>query len=148
MAKSKKKKPKNLENPVSSKRPRIDPALQNLHLSNPVWQIGVMDLDGRWGWRSVEPDAFFEDILPKIQNFESMKWPDILNRKNHEIKVEDITVEAQKRLAELKLDDFENLVSLRLTGPKRIWGIKIGNIFKILWWDPAHEVYPSKLKHT
>ncbi len=77
-----------------------------------------------------------------------MMWSDILNRNNHEVYVSSISRAAQKRLAEIKLDDFDRLVSLRFSGKERLWGIKINNVFKLIWWDPNHEVYPSKLKHT
>lgn len=45
-------------------------------------------------------------------------------------------------------DDLDQLFSLRLTVRKRVWGIKEGNIFWILWWDPEHEVCKSHKKHT
>lgn len=77
-----------------------------------------------------------------------MYWKEILNRNSHEVSINQISKEAQKRLQELHQDDIENLVSLRLTEPKRIWGIKSGNTLKWLWWDPEHTVYPSNLKHT
>ncbi len=142
------KRAKSIKNPGFRKRPRKDRALIEAMSEFPVWQTGVIDLNGSWGWKKIEGNCFFDKILPKIQNFESMKWPEILGRNSHEININKLCSEAQKRLKHLELDDFENLVSLRLSGPQRVWGIKIGNIFKILWWDPNHEVCPSKLKHT
>ena len=77
-----------------------------------------------------------------------MFWKDILRRGNHEVPVANIITNAQKRLAGLNLDDTETLVSLRLTGRQRIWGIRVANILRVLWWDPEHQVYPSELKYT
>lgn len=51
--------------------------------------------------------------------------------------------EAQTRLEELKLDDEEELFRFRLDGTARVWGIREGRVFKILWWDPEHEICPS-----
>lgn len=134
--------------PTFSKIPRIDSTIKNPLDQNPVWHIGAIDLDGPWGWTEIEKEFFFREILPKVQNLESMFWKDILSRNSHEVNVSQISSFAQKRLIQLRLDDTETLISLRLTGKQRIWGIRIGNILKILWWDPNHEVYPSKLKHT
>ena len=146
MGKSKRVKIKNTPN--TTKKPRKDPAITDTLTVNPVWQTAVIDLDGRWSWKDIESVLFFNDILPKIQFYESMTWHEILGRNSHEIKVEQISPEAKKRLVDLNLDDFETLVSLRLKGKQRVWGIKISNVFKILWWDPNHEVYPSMLKNT
>lgn len=143
------KKPKHQNQPISAKKPRKDPAINDVLDSAPVcWQAGIIDLNGPWGWSRINHSIFFDNILPKLQHFESMSWYEILGRNNHEVKVEQISKKAQKRLTSLKLDDYETLVSLRLTGPQRVWGIKMQNMFKILWWDPNHEVYPSKLKNT
>ena len=114
----------------------------------PVWHIGALDVDGPWGWNVIQKDLFFDELLPKMRNFESMFWKDILGRNNHEVSVSKISTDAQKRLARIDLDDTEQLVSLRLTGKQRIWGIRVYNILRILWWDPNHQVYPSRLRHT
>lgn len=134
--------------PKPEKKPRIDPAIKNPMDENPAWHVSVLDEDGPWGWTSIDKSFFFDQILPKISNFETMFWKDILGRQNHEVSVSQIIPDAQKRLTELNLDDTETLVSLRLAGKQRIWGIRIGSILRILWWDPNHQIYPSKLKHT
>lgn len=143
----KKRVPKGLT-PIESKKPRIDPSLKNPLDEFPVWRIGMLDLAGQWGWDKIDGDLFFNEIQPKIKHFEGMTWNEILNRNNHEISIDKINKNAQKRLTQINNDDIESLVSLRLTGPKRIWGIRDRNILKIIWWDPKHQVCPSKRKHT
>ncbi len=142
------KKARKAETPHSSKTPRIDPSLKPSIDDSPVWRVSTLDMDGPWGWENIDKTHFFKRILPKIQNFESMMWKEILGRDSHPVNVEQISKAAQKRLTELRLDDFQTLVSLRFTGKERLWGVKSQNILKIIWWDPNHEVYPSLLKHT
>ena len=48
----------------------------------------------------------------------------------------------------LQLDDNETLISLRLKGRQRVWGIRILSVLNLLWWDPEHEVFHSEKKHT
>jgi len=134
--------------PHTSKTPRVDPTIKNPMDQKPVWHIGALDVDGPWGWNVIQKGFFFDEVLPKMRNFESMFWKDILGKNNHEVSVSKISTVAQKRLARIDLDDTEQLVSLRLTGKQRIWGIRVYNILRILWWDPNHQVYPSRLRHT
>jgi len=46
------------------------------------------------------------------------------------------------------LDDAEELFEIRLSGKERVWGTMTGAVFNLLWWDPNHEVYEVKKKHT
>lgn len=142
------KKAKMNQQPSSKKIPRTDQSLLNSLDNYPVWCIEYLESDGPWNWKCLDGQVFFSEILPKVKNFEKMFWKDILNRNSHEVNVSQISDEAQKRLSKLKLDDVDTLVSLRLTGKQRIWGIRVENIFKVLWWDPEHQVYPSNLKYT
>ncbi len=130
--------------PHSTKTPRIEPSLRPSLDDRPVWQVSTLDIDGPWGWQNIDKTYFFKHILPKIQNFESMMWKEILGRDSHEVNVEQVSKAAQKRLTEIRLDDFERLVSLRFSAKERLWGVKINNILKIIWWDPKHEVYPTQ----
>lgn len=148
MGKKKKIPQKYGENTKVSKIPKISSSFNEGYDQNPVWQIGSIDIDGPFGWGELETQFIISEILPKVQDFETMKWSEILGRNNHEVDISDFSKEAQKRLQEIGLNDIEKMVSLRLTGPKRLWGIKLQNTMRVLWWDPNHEVCPSQKKHT
>jgi hypothetical protein len=142
------KKPKIAFNPSSEKIPRQKEDANNFLTMRPSWQISRIDEEGRWGWNNIRAEDFKNEFIPKIRNFESNTWAQILGDKSHEVLISEIDKAAQKRLTDLKLLDIETLVSLRLAGKKRVWGIRNAAVFKILWWDPEHEVYPSVLRHT
>lgn len=76
-----------------------------------------------------------------------MDWNDTVAR-DHAVKVSSIIPEAQRRLMELQLDDTDQLWRFRFDGETRLWGLRDGSCFLVLWWDPEHKVCPSKLKHT
>lgn len=142
------KHPKTEFNPSSKKTPRQQENATYFKTQHPSWQISRIDEDGEWGWNKIGVDEFKSEVVAKIKNFESSTWAEILGDKSHEVSISQISKDAQKRLAQLKLEDIESLVSLRLAGRKRIWGIRNAAVFKILWWDPEHEVYPTILKGT
>lgn len=87
-------------------------------------------------------------VLGRIRSFESMKWSEIKGKRNHPIKLEDLSSEAQKRLEEIKQDDAESIFSFAVNGEQRFHGIRVGAVCRLLWWDPEHKVCPSTLKHT
>lgn len=141
---SNKKKAISIENPDS------------FYDQQPVWSFSLCDFEHeRWS------AAMYPDILPgllkRLKSLEQMKsWEAVLvdkagrkyNPKNHYILVEDIISPAQKRLEELKLNDYDTLYSLTITGERRLWGIITEGTFFILWLDPHHEICPSHKKHT
>jgi hypothetical protein len=140
------KKPFHRENPSEKKYPRGGEKAEKV-VGLISWHIRIIDRDGRWGWNKVN-NLVLEDILVKMSSFETMKWSEILNRNNHAVPISKICHDAQKRLEILKQDDVDEMISLHLSGLKRIWGIRDQDILKILWWDPDHTVCPSLRKHT
>ena len=126
-----KNKPKSKFSPKSIRKPKIDPNIPNILDQNPAWHIQKLDKDGKWGWINVTKEDILHKIMPKMGNFERMKWKEILGSNNHEISVEKISKDAKKRLNELKLYDIETLISLRLSSRERVWGIKIANVLNI-----------------
>ena len=85
---NKKKLPENYgKNTKISKVPKVSKSFEERYPENPVWQLGDIDLDGPFGWRGLEIDFLLSEIFPKIQNFESMKWSEILGPNNHEVRI-------------------------------------------------------------
>jgi hypothetical protein len=142
------KKPKSAIEPTGGKHPRAEFGDVDYGQQKPSWLLGSLDLDGPWGWHSVTEKDLVSEVLPKLKNFESMNWTEILNRNSHEVRVSEICKDAQSRLDAISNADIESLISLHLTGQKRVLGIRFGGALKILWWDPEHKVYPSAKKHT
>lgn len=74
-----------------------------------------------------------------------MTWNEFLvqaKKRNHSIKVADITSEARERLEAVGLG-LDEVVSLRLTGKERVFGYLDNGVLVLLWWDPDHQVCPS-----
>lgn len=142
------KKPSIKETPPSGKTPRGADKAAIVKGQRIAWHLRIMDRSGPWGWGFVNINDFWNEIFQKMSHFETNTWCEVLNRNSHAVKIEKLSKEAQRRLIEIGQDDIEEIVSLRITGEKRLWGIRDQNILKILWWDPKHTVCKSNLKHT
>lgn len=144
-----KKVPKQDLSPYRPRVPREAPNKIDIANSHFEWRVGSVDFDGAWGWATVGIRDFFRDILPKLHDFESMTWAQIEGpKKSHFIRTDKLCKAARDRLVELELDDVGELFSLRITGRKRIWGMRTGKRLNLLWWDPEHQVCPSPKKRT
>ena len=83
-------------------------------------------------------------IIPKLHDFESMIWADVEGTTgSHFVAYDDLCTAAQTRLTDLEMDEQAQLFSARITGKRRVWGIRDIVIFRVLWWDPDHTVCPS-----
>jgi len=144
------KKPKYKEKVSSAKKPKTYPANlpEQALQKKPVWRFGRLDFQEKWGFNQLNEFPTIEDIHSKLKNFETMTWREIEGKNNHYIDVKDICKEAQERLRQIKLDEYDTLFSFRLTGKKRLWGIRENEILYLLWWDPEHTVYPIEKSHT
>ena len=61
---------------------------------------------------------------------------------HHNIDTGDIVKDAQTRLIELRLDDVDQIFSMRLSNKIRLWGIKDGRALRFIWHDANHEICP------
>lgn len=147
------KKPKVLRRPQGDfqppgRKPKTAEDVPTGNNARPSWRIGALEMVDPYGWHRLDADGI-RYIHGKLSNFESMKWSEILeNRQNHPVSVGIISKEAQERLAALNQDDIDELISLRLSGKERVWGIREHSALKVLWWDPEHQVCPSPKKGT
>ncbi len=112
-----------------------------------------MDLGGPWCLSRIEQEHLV-DLLGRIKSFESMKCahvfaPDSQMGKTYEVD-QLPNADAKARLVDLEFDDQTEIARLRISGERRLYGFLPdgGPDFYALWWDPAHEIWPSTLKHT
>lgn len=133
-------------------RPRFEADPESHRKEKPNWQVGTLDLEAAWTFKSLSKDDWWSDVFPKLKSFETMTWQEILSQtggpthgtNSHLVSVEKLMPEARRRLTDLRLwEDLEELLSLRLTGKRRVWGILVGHTLKLLWYDPEHEVCPG-----
>lgn len=100
--------------------------------------------------QELSKNYFFETLHPLLKDREDSTWQEIESAthgnkgksNSHHVPIKNLCSEAQKRLREIKLDDIDEIYSLRLEGKLRIYGIRKYNYLKILWIDPNHEIYP------
>lgn len=137
-----------LEGIKSSKHPRISANISDDE-NIPDFRAGKMDTGGKWGWHNSNILTLdMKEFLEKIFEHQKLSWQALRNNGSHDVELDQIIPEARKRLEEIEQDEIAQLYSLRLSGKKRMWGIKDNNVFWILWWDPNHEICPSLKKHT
>jgi len=86
----------------------------------------------------------------ELADLERLTWRELVaggyQRRYNHCPASEMSRLAQDRPMELKLDDFETLFSIRIDQKKRLWGLLHDGIFRLLWWDPDHQVYPMNLK--
>lgn len=148
MSREKVKKPRIVQEPHIQKQPTIGNYLASNDSGSVFWSFSLLDCDGPWGFNKICRDELHQLVTNGFKHKEGVSWAEIKSSGSHHVEKNKLIKNAQKRLAEIYLDDHDELFSMRLTGKKRIWGIRDGNIFKLLWWDPEHEVCPSYKKGT
>jgi hypothetical protein len=133
------------ERPAPERRPawEFDPAGYRTH--HPSWGISRVDLAGNWSCEPLRGDpAALALVFDRLRSFETQTWNEIETRsRNHHHYIERVRIcpAAQQRLEELQID-ADQVFSLRFNNRVRLWGVREGAAFRILWWDPEHTVYP------
>ena len=136
------KKPINIEDPEAYLKKR------------PVWAFKQCDLEHE-KWSIKNNESFIDNILSKLISYEGLTWGEIQSASggkrsgngtnNHFEYIAEMSKDAQKRARDIRLD-VDQLFSLRLTGRERLYGVLNNGLFSVLWYDPAHEIYPSARK--
>lgn len=142
-AASRLKQPQSLPIGQPTKQPRsVD--LSTLDHGYIIWSFTEFDPCRLWA-KDCEP-VDFAQVAGKLKSYQSMPWDDIVKdkRRDHPSPPHELSDAAQCRLLELDKGDVELLWRLRFTGKQRLWGIRSGPVFRVLWWDPDHRVYPVR----
>jgi len=131
--------------------PRVSEDAEAWKASRPTWSFAHLDLVAPvGGWMHIRFDQL-DELKGRFRNWETMTWNEILSagrKQNHPIDVSKCIPAARARLRVLGLDDREQLMSLSVNSTARVIGIRDGTVFRIVWWDPDHQICPSQLKHT
>lgn len=114
------------------------------------WRFTHVDHEGPWGFDSMDPAVLCE-VLRKLADCESMTVAELRNTRRL-FKEYDLPgglrKEALERLTAMRRDDMTKIQRLEFTGLQRLYGFLDGNVFHVVWWDPLHQVYESKLRNT
>jgi hypothetical protein len=124
------------------RKPRVEPGSDRD--VKPVWLFQKVDFDGPWCWKKLDVETMLR-VWQRLSNFETMTFAEIEGKKSHPIPKERLCAEAQERIRKLELDDYDDVLSLRVTTIERVWGIKTPGGVLLLWWDPEHTVYPMNI---
>ncbi|MEN2710026.1 hypothetical protein ACQKOH_16175 [Sphingomonas sp. NPDC092331] len=136
------KQPKFGANPPGKKKPVVrEHCFEDGHPL--AWRFGQVDKAGPFAW-DIHPFDKFHEVVHKLIEFEDKNWNEITANGSHPIETSQLSTQARSRLIEIERDDLDYLLSLRLSGPNRVWCVKTGHIIRPLWWDENHQVYPVK----
>lgn len=84
------------------------------------------------------------DLLNKLKSFETMKATDAFSGSpGKDYQLDNRVPTILKKNINAIGDDIDMVSRLALGGKPRLYGIRNGNEFSILWWDPEHQLWPS-----
>ena len=161
MRKGKQKPSPSIAQPTLKPIPRVlrGIALDGEGEHRPLWRLSLLDAEyvGQWHWQIDRTTT--TRIVRFLTEMERLTWREIWDQqaggerrrgaKHKLIPVDHLCKEAQQRIREIRLDDWEELFRFRLSGPERLWGIltdETPRVFYPVWWDPDHKICPNKDK--
>jgi len=154
--KNKKKVPANASQGVknSRKTPHVNENPESFYHLNPSWRFSRVDTCHE-SWNCTL-DNIDQDLINRLISFERQTWGELLrntsgrtrNTQNHLIDFAAMKKEAQERAKELQLDLEDGLMSLAISGKKRLLGVMRKEVFFLVWYDKNHEVCPTTKRYT
>ena len=140
------KRPKSRYNPSENKIPASVEDVNALESKRFKWRAtsGYIDYDeGEWGWDNVEMKKFFDKCLKHLQHYEDKTWMQIKEEDHcHPVPLKEIVPRAQTRIIN-KHGEIDNLWQVKAEGRCRLFGLKDGQMFYLIWHDEYHTVYPG-----
>lgn len=100
--------------------------------------------DQKWPLHGIQK-AHWKRLLKKLADLESMTFDQALS--NHIATQCDLATCSNQQARRRLLDRYESdsAVEFRIAHSEsmRLWALRYGREFHIIWWDPNHEVYPD-----
>lgn len=128
---------------------------ESLETQTIAWHFHRIDrIHPHWGWQ-LNPETW-GTILQHLISFEGLTWAKLkeqsggrrVGTNHHSIKIAELNRAARERIAELRLDDYDTVFSLRISNTVRIYGVRDGRVLVLVWYDDCHgtrnEVCPTR----
>lgn len=122
----------------------------------------MADLIDQWSWgQKRDWNQHFADkkqaceVTGCMESFNGLTWSEIMSqttgngkrkkrrKKHHSQPHSSISAEARNRWKEIERTE-DQLFRFRYGGTGRIWGVRTGALFSVVWWDPDHKIYPTE----
>ncbi len=129
---------------------KVPPGPKSQNLECLRFRFDRLDLDGPWCFSKIDPDHL-KQLLPKLAEYESMNVGEAFSGrpgKDYFFSRSKPPRHLVDRLEEIEADDLDGISRLQITGRQRLYGIRNRNEFSILWWDPEHQIWPSRKRNT
>jgi hypothetical protein len=106
-----------------------------------------MDHEGPWSWQAIGAPGLVT-LREKLGDLEAQSFDQQVSHRGpfKTIPLAHLELPAQRRLTDLRLDDFDDLAEIHVEGEQRAWGLRMNNVIHLLWWDPGHTVCISSKK--
>lgn len=119
-----------------------------------IFRFDAVDLDSDCEWSMAHmSEKDHEELLKKLKEYERVTVGQLIAPSFSNFTVyydfsKCPNSKAVNRLESRYPNFGDSIARFRLTGAKRLYGFLEGNQFHIVWWDPKHEIWPSRKKHT
>ena len=149
--KTRKKKARYSVEPTTSKQAKILESPESDASANFIWRVNDTYIDYEYqelGWCNCDSITLLKDIIKELQSYEGLTWQGIrqASRHNHSWKFDRLPKELRDRLKERELAYLPELFQIKLACKPRIWGYKNFTTFFLIWYDPEHTGYITKVK--
>lgn len=119
-----------------------------------IWCFEWLDKSGPFSFDLSRPDFDHREILEKIIAYSNMTWSEVKRQthddgksKHHMLDFSKLGIDAGERIRAKKLEQYtDSIFSFALQNKLRIIGIRKGQLFYAVWFDPGHQFCPSKKK--
>lgn len=115
----------------------------------PSWRFSKIDSHNPFSFPN-DAEAFGE-IIKGLSSFESMTMGELRGNRKGSYAVYELAECSSKlnkdvvRLMADKYPNFPELHRFRIGSSKRVYAVSPGRgVFELLFWDPEHEIYPTK----
>lgn len=121
-----------------------------------IWRFDKIDRSGKFAFDLNRDDFLHHAVMEKMIDYCNMTWAEVKAQthdegksKHHLLSFDKLSKDAFDRFKAKHLDGYEDSIfSFALQNRLRIVGIRENEHFHVLWYDPYHEICPSKKKHT